>query len=203
MQLIKISDNKTVNARELHAWLGVETKFTTWFDRMCEYGFEVQKDFFPFLGESNGGRPSTEIAITIDMAKEISMLQRTEKGKEARLYFIEIEKKALKPISIEEMIIAQAQSVIEAKNRIETLEEKVKLIEAKNTTSSMDYFTIAGYWTLNNKQIDVKTAASIGKKASSICNQMGYVTGTLPDPRFGRVKTYPIDVLKEVFEKNL
>jgi len=53
---------------------------------------EGGRDFNTYLGESNGGRPSKEFALTIDCAKEISMRQRTNKGKEARLYFIESEK---------------------------------------------------------------------------------------------------------------
>lgn len=83
----------TVFARDLHAFLEVDTRFNDWFPRMCEYGFEEGKDFYSFLSKTqNGGRPSRDAELTIDTAKEICMLQRNEKGKIARRYFVELEK---------------------------------------------------------------------------------------------------------------
>ena len=84
-ELLKIdtsdAERITVSARDLHEALEVKTQFKDWFPRMCEYGFEDGKDFCSFLSESTGGRPSQDAQITLDMAKEIAMLQRTEKGK--------------------------------------------------------------------------------------------------------------------------
>ena len=103
--LIKITtkDGKQlVSARELHEFLEIKTDFRKWFPRMCEYGFVENVDFTrafqkcPTLG---GIQTVADYAITIDMAKEISMIQRTEKGKQARLYFIECEKK-LKEVDV-------------------------------------------------------------------------------------------------------
>jgi phage anti-repressor protein len=97
-ELIKITEqngNRAVSARELHKFLEVKTDFKDWMPRMLEYGFEEGNDFSSFLSESTGGRPSKEYALTIDTAKEIAMLQRTAKGKEARQYFIAMEKEAL------------------------------------------------------------------------------------------------------------
>ena len=76
------SENPTVSARELHEKLHIDSNFTTWFKRMCEYGFEEGKDFFPKLEESTGGRPSKEFEIQIDMAKQICMIQRSPEGKQ-------------------------------------------------------------------------------------------------------------------------
>ena len=94
-ELLKISyeaENPTVSARELYDRLNIKSNFTTWFRRMCEYGFEDGKDFFPKMEESTGGRPSEEFAMKIDMAKEICMLQRSPEGKQIRQYFIDLEK---------------------------------------------------------------------------------------------------------------
>ena len=96
--LIKITtkDGKQlVSARELHDFLGIGVHFSTWMKRMCEYGFEEDIDFSILKSSNpNGGIAKIDdYVITIDMAKEISMIQRTEKGKQARLYFIECEKK--------------------------------------------------------------------------------------------------------------
>ena len=94
-ELIKVTydnDRPVVSARELHNFLEVETPFNKWFPRMCEYGFTENQDFWTFLSESTGGRPAQEAALSIDMAKEICMIQRSEKGKQARQYFIQLEK---------------------------------------------------------------------------------------------------------------
>ena len=95
-ELIKIdytnSDRPTVLGRDLHAMLEIETRYNDWFPRMCEYGFEEGKDFYSFLSKNpEGGRPKQEHQLTIAMAKELCMLQRTEKGKQCRQYFIQVE----------------------------------------------------------------------------------------------------------------
>lgn len=82
-----------VSGRELHKFLEVRTPYDKWFPRMVEYGFTAEEDFSTILSESTGGRPSTDHALTLDMAKEVSMIQRTDRGKQARQYFIEAEKK--------------------------------------------------------------------------------------------------------------
>ena len=83
-ELIRInydSERPTVNGRDLHKALQVKTAYKDWFPRMCEYGFSEGTDFCSFLSESTGGRPSTDHQLTIPMAKELCMLQRTDKGK--------------------------------------------------------------------------------------------------------------------------
>lgn len=119
------NDRITLSARDLHEFLEIESNFTTWFKRMCEYGFEQGKDFIPFLEESTGGRPSQEYQLTVDMAKEIAMLQRNDKGKEARSYFIELEKEFNSP----ERIISRG--LIESKKMIDNLNAKLLEIKPK------------------------------------------------------------------------
>lgn len=101
-ELIKVTysnDHPVVSARELHSFLEVQTKYQDWFPRMCEYGFTEGADFNFLKNEQvqiEGGRTVTrhilDAALTIDMAKEICMIQRSEKGKIARQYFIQLEK---------------------------------------------------------------------------------------------------------------
>jgi len=86
---------KAGSARELYEFLERETKFTDWYKRMFEYGFEEGRDFTPILVKSTGGRPSMDYALSLDRAKETSMLKRTDKCKQAKLYFIEMEKTAV------------------------------------------------------------------------------------------------------------
>ena len=94
-ELIKITynnDRPAVSARDLHDFLEVGARYNDWFPRMCEYGFEEFKDFWTKMSESTGGRPSTEYDLSIDMAKQICMIQRSPEGKQIRQYFIDLEK---------------------------------------------------------------------------------------------------------------
>lgn len=88
------TEQPTVSARELYKKLNIGTKFTTWFERMKAYGFSEGNEFFPKVGETSeqGGRPATDYQISIDMAKQICMIQRTPEGKLIRQYFIDLEK---------------------------------------------------------------------------------------------------------------
>lgn len=99
MELIKITTSENgeqlVSGRELHEFLEVGTEYKKWFSRMTEYGFVENTDFTRVTQKCptpGGVQNITDHAMTLDMAKEISMIQRTEKGKQARLYFIEVEK---------------------------------------------------------------------------------------------------------------
>jgi phage anti-repressor protein len=86
---------KVVSAKAVHAKLEVKTRFDIWFSRRVqEYGFIDGKDFCSIVIESTGGRPSTDYAISLDMGKELGMLEGNEIGKEIRKYFIELEKSA-------------------------------------------------------------------------------------------------------------
>ena len=98
-----------VSGRELHAFLEVDSNYTTWFKRMTEYGFSENLDFISILEESTGGRPSTDHHLKIPMAKEIAMIQRTERGKQARQYFLKLEQAWNTP----EMVMARALRMAE------------------------------------------------------------------------------------------
>ena len=97
MELIKLTKNsqgiETVNARELHAFLEVKTRFNDWIaNRISEFGFTENKDFVSLTENLVSGGKQNVFHISIDMAKELSMLERNDKGKQARLYFIECER---------------------------------------------------------------------------------------------------------------
>lgn len=115
----------TVLGRELHDFLKVATPYDKWFPRMTEYGFSEGKDFSTFLSESTGGRPSTDHLLTIDMAKEIAMIQRTDRGKQARQYFIQVEKDYNSP----EKIMARALRI--AEKELSTLKLDVERMKPK------------------------------------------------------------------------
>ena len=96
-------ERPTVSGRELYAFLDVNTPYKQWFDRMAEYGFDEGKDYCTILCDrSDGlaGKPRTDHQLTIPMAKEIAMIQRNERGKIARQYFIKIEEQWNSPDAI-------------------------------------------------------------------------------------------------------
>lgn len=107
-------DRPTVSGRELHRELGVKTLYKDWFPRMCEYGFEEGRDFNPLKNEQvrqEGDRMVTRVIedhqLTLNMAKEISMIQRNEAGKRIRLYLIQVEEAWNSP----EQVMARALAI--------------------------------------------------------------------------------------------
>lgn len=98
--LVGESQTETVDARELHAFLEVGKDFATWIkDRIEQYDFIENQDFVSFHrngGKPAGGRPSKDYTVTLDMAKELAMVERNDKGKQARQYFIECERRLKK-----------------------------------------------------------------------------------------------------------
>lgn len=140
-QLITIKydeERQTVLARDLHEFLDVGTEFRHWFPRMCEYGFTEDIDYTPFIFDHPlNHQPTKDYQLTIEMAKEISMLQRTEKGKTARQYFIELEKKWNSPEAVMARALTLANKTIEKlKSNIE--ESKPLVLFAETALKSKD-----------------------------------------------------------------
>lgn len=125
-------DNQTVSARELHEKLNIKTAFKDWFPRMCEYGFTEGTDFCSKMSESTGGRPSKDYDITIDMAKQICMIQRTPEGKRVREYLISLEKAWNTP----ELIMARALKM--ADKQISDLKEENKQLVESNASLALE-----------------------------------------------------------------
>ena len=126
------ASNFPIDGRELHDRLGVETAYKDWFPRMCEYGFAEGVDFRSNLSESTGGRPARQHSLTLSMAKEICMLQRTELGRQVRRYLIDVESAWNTP----EQIMARALRM--ADETIGRLTGQVKLLEADNSRLAVD-----------------------------------------------------------------
>lgn len=116
----------TVSGRELHGALEIETPYHKWFPRMCEYGFAEGEDFntdknvrVQTEGDRQVAREITDHQLTIPMAKEICMLQRNDKGKQFRQYFIRVEEAWNSP----EMIMKRALEI--ANRKVQELETTV------------------------------------------------------------------------------
>ena len=160
-ELIPLTENDGVQAvmgRDLHAFLEVGKDYSTWFKDMCEYGFSAGQDFTPISGKTSpvGGRPRIDHIITLDMAKEISMIQRTDKGKQARQYFIECERRAKQPVkqlpqdyasALRELASTVEQAELE-KARADEAEAKVTELEPKAESYS-NFLEVDGAYSWN------------------------------------------------------
>ena len=83
-----------IDARGLHEWLGPKMRFNDWIrERITSYSFDASKDFYYFSSKT-GGRPKTDYFLTINMAKELAMVERSKIGQLTRRYFIEMEQAA-------------------------------------------------------------------------------------------------------------
>lgn len=124
---INLNDNQepVVSGRQLHEALGVKTAYKDWFPRMTEYGFVEGQDFCSNLSKSTGGRRATDHIIKLDMAKEIAMIQRTDKGKQVRAYFIQIEKDYNSPEKI------MARALLLADKKVHQLEAQIEADKPK------------------------------------------------------------------------
>lgn len=122
-----------VSGRELHERLGIETPYHIWFPRMCEYGFEAGKDFQTMnknVQRADGTimpKQQTDHQLTLSMAKELCMIQRTEQGREVRRYLIRVEEAWNSP----DAIMARALTI--ANDRVKELTGQVLKLEASNS----------------------------------------------------------------------
>lgn len=136
-ELIKVEvreGRNVVNARDLHKFLKVGRDFSNWIKHRIEkYDFIENQDFIVYAknGENlNGGRPSIEYAITIDMAKQLSMIENNELGKMARKYFIECEKKLKDMVFSLQIPRTFSEALRLAADQQEKIEQQQKTIEA-------------------------------------------------------------------------
>ena len=144
-ELLKVnydSEQPTVSGRELHEFLEIKTPYTQWFERMTEYGFKEGTDYILLSQKSETNNPKNPITtrtdheLTIPMAKELCMLQRNEKGKQARQYFLKVEEAWNSP----EMIMERALKLSNA--RVKELLDSVSELKVENQIMKpkADYF---------------------------------------------------------------
>ena len=213
MELIKIIEREgrqLVSGRELHEFLEIRTKYKDWFRRMVEYGFEEEIDFIRVAQKratNNLKNPVTTVidhAISIDMAKEISMIQRTEKGKIARQYFINCEKKLkavkkLSPMELMELqfkvLKEQKEKIAQVENRVDKLEEDMPLFqidckEIQALVRKKGIEALGGY-----RSIAYNDNSLRGKVYSDIQQQIRREFGVV---RYEAIKRSQLEMAKEI-----
>lgn len=167
-EVIKVNydgEQPTVSARELHEKLEIGTKFTTWFERMCEYGFSSGKEFFPKMGETSeiGGRPPLDYDLTIRCAKEICMIQRTEIGRTIRNYFLDLEDAWNTPEQVMARALKMADKTID---KLKT--DNAALLEDVSRMKPKEVFADA---------VSTSKASILVGELAKILKQNGYETG--------------------------
>lgn len=131
---------QTVNARELHSFLEVTTRFNDWINnRVRDFGFVENQDFVTLTENLVGGGKRKEYHVSIDMAKELAMVERNEKGKQARQYFIDCERRAKNavdpvamlnnPAAMRGLLLTYSEKVIELECRIEADKPKTQFFD--------------------------------------------------------------------------
>ena len=200
------SDHPTVSSRELHAVLKIETRYNDWFSRMCAYGFREEKDYCSFLSNRSDGLPgkqATDHALSIPMAKELCMLQRSEMGRKFRQYFIAVEDAWNSPDKVMERALQIArQRALEAERRIFALSEENETLEIALNTS-LKFFTVAKYNKVFKKGWSLTQCQAIGKRLSAYCRARAIEVRSCEtnDERFGTVNSYPLTAWEAFLEE--
>ena len=206
---------QTFDGRDLHADLGVNKDYTNWAKAQIKRArLKEDKDYVVFAQKGvnpTGGRPSAEYHFTLEAGKHIGMMSGRARGSEVREYFLACERQA--KASAPAVKDPQIAAVIFTLTRIDAMKqeqkrqaeelariaENVAVIEAR-TQPENKHFTVMGYANLVSLPVDVKTAATLGRRCAALSRQRGLVIGDVSDPRFGNVHSYHESVLVEVVQ---
>ena len=112
--------------------------------------------------------------------------------------FHEMQDVLQKPMTQLEIMQMSINQLVEQERRMNELESRLDMIEAKNQTVPNEYFTIAGFATIRKQKVDITLANLLGRKASKLSREYGYDIGKVSDPRYGTVNTYHVDILNKV-----
>lgn len=167
-----------------------------------------QQKILPTSYKDQWNREQPMFELTIAQGKQV-LLRESKFVRRHVVAWLERFEEANKPMTAGEILMAQAQGMIALEKaqqlqaqQIALQNERLIKIEAKITTKNEDYFTISGYSNIIGKKVPLQTAIALGRKAAKICVQRDIPMGNEYDAKYGFVKSYPTEVLKEVFANN-
>ena len=204
-ELIKITTNESgvncVSARELHEGLEVKRDFTTWIKgRITKYNFEENTDYIVFtkMGENpQGGRPQQDYIITVDMAKELCMVENNDLGRKFRKYFIACEKKlqeVQQPKQMSDMEILSRAVLIsqeQIKQLTAELTEKTEFIDDINDCFTFTQISQFNRQLLKDRKDIVLSTATLNKVAAELCIPINKIDNPIVYSPYKRVNAYP------------
>ncbi len=192
-QLIKIETDaagrQVVSARDLHSFLQATERFSNWMERVLAYGFIENADYIGCeVFNTLANQTLKDYALTLDCAKEISMIQRTDKGKQARQYFLECERRANNPVAklsktdLAYMLIESEGQRIEAEKKLSTAAALIeanapKVLFADSVQASKDCILVkelAAYLTQNGFQIGQNNLYQLLRAHGYLCYKGAY-----------------------------
>nr|DAY29676.1 MAG TPA: KilAC domain protein [Caudoviricetes sp.] len=165
-----------------------------------------QQKILPTSYKDQWNREQPMFKLTIAQGKQV-LLRESKFVRRHVVAWLERFEEANKPMTAGEILMAQAQGMIALEKaqqlqaqQIALQNERLIKIEAKITTKNEDYFTISGYSNIIGKKVPLQTAIALGRKAAKICVQRDIPMGNEYDAKYGFVKSYPTEILREVFE---
>jgi anti-repressor protein len=195
---------ETVNARELHEFLDSKQEFSTWIKRRIKkFGFLDNIDFVT-IDKKVGRQKMNEYHISVEMAKELSMVENNDKGKEARRYFIDIEKVAKQHVqnahvdyeAIGKMIgMAVTAALTPVVDRLDKLSNQRALPEPVKE----DRYSLVAFCKRTGVQVNRSELAMHGMALKKLASSKNITLNKIPDERWGFVNSYPVEILEEYF----
>lgn len=165
-----------------------------------------QQKILPTSYKDQWNREQPMFELTIAQGKQV-LLRESKFVRRHVVAWLERFEEANNPMTAGEILMAQAQGMIALEKaqqlqaqQIALQNERLTKIEAKITTKNEDYFTISGYSNIIGKKVPLQTAIALGRKAAKICVQRDIPMGNEYDAKYGFVKSYPTEILREVFE---
>ena len=165
-----------------------------------------QQKILPTSYKDQWNREQPMFELTITQGKQV-LLRESKFVRRHVVAWLESLEQTIKPMTAGEILMAQAQGMIALEKaqqaqakQIALQNERLTKIEAKITTKNEDYFTISGYGNIIGKRVPLQLAISLGRKAAKICVQRSIPMGNEYDAKYGFVKSYPTEILREVFE---
>jgi len=157
---------------------------------------QVNFNLSSYINEQNRAMPMYELS------KTECLYIATKFNDEARgkliLRWEELEKSQSKPMSTLDIMEQSIKMMRENQEALAEVKREVGELKAKTSTHP-EYFTVVGYGNLNGVSVNIKLASRLGRAASKLCKEKGLLTDEIPDPRFGKVKMYPAQILEQVF----
>jgi len=206
-QLTEQDGRTVVDARELHTFLESKRDFSHWIKfKIKKYGFVENQDYVT-LAKKDGRQVLIEYGLTLDMAKELAMVENNENGRKVRNYFIECEKKASEPkqnlnISEREVLLLQKEvSIISRENAL--LQKEVRSMydmfeETLNELRRNRYYTVNEFLNAVGRNGSVTLRQEIGQRATEYCKRAGLEKLYKTNDRFDYLGAYPECVLREI-----